>query len=95
MVRAVTAVAVSCSVMYWVVAHDSAEALGYAQMLETILSFLWEVVAFYLGKFYVGVFTLGRWKPQINDRNQPLVSLLGTLITLLIAIGTIAWIKRS
>jgi hypothetical protein len=45
-------------------------------MLDAVFAFLSEVIAFHLGWFYLSGLTLGRFKPRVGDRSQPLVSLL-------------------
>jgi hypothetical protein len=59
------------------------------EMLDAVFNFLFEVIAFHLGQFYLRVLTFGRFSPSIHARSQPLVSLFGALFTLvlLIAIG--------
>lgn len=61
-------------------------------MLEAAFSFLSEVVAFHLGRAYLWVLTLGRYRPHIDDRSQPLVSLFGFLVTFAAAIGAVMWL---
>lgn len=64
-------------------------------MLEAVFDFLFEVIAFHLGRFYLSVLTLGRFNPSIDDRSQPLVSLFGGLVTLALLISIAIWINQS
>lgn len=64
-------------------------------MLDAVFNFLFEVIAFHLGRFYLLALTLGRFNPSIGDRSQPLVSLLGGLVTLALIIGIAIWINQS
>ena len=64
-------------------------------MLDAIFSFLSEVVAFHLGKLYLAIITFGRYKPKIGDTSQPLVSLFGGLLTIILIVGVFAWINYS
>lgn len=64
-------------------------------MLDAVFAFLFEVIAFHLGRFYLSGLTLGRFNPKIGDRSQPLVSLFGALTTLAL-IGALAiWVNGS
>ena len=63
-------------------------------MLDAVFYFLFEVIAFHLGKFYLAVLTLGRYKPKIDDRSEPLVSLFGAIVTIALVVG-IAWTNNS
>ena len=56
------------------------------ELIQTTFCFLSEVIAFRLGRFYLRILTLGRFKPELNDTSQPLVSFFGALITLAIII---------
>lgn len=62
-------------------------------MLEAAFTFLAEFVAFHLGRAYLWVLTLGRYRPHIDDRSQPLVSLFGAIVTLVAAIGAGMWLR--
>jgi hypothetical protein len=64
-------------------------------MLDAVFVFLSEVVAFHLGRFYLSGLTLGRFKPSIGDRSQPLVSLFGALTTLALIVGIAIWVNGS
>lgn len=57
------------------------------KMLDAIFYLLSEVIFFHLGRFSLGVFTLGRYKPKLGDTSQPLVSLFGGLIAFVLVIG--------
>ena len=63
-------------------------------MLDAAFAFLSEVVAFHLGRFYLLALTLGRFKPRMGDRSQPLVSLFGALTTLALIVGMGIWMHR-
>ena len=56
-------------------------------MLDAIFYFLSEVIAFHLGRFYLGLLTLGRYKPKFGDTSQSLVSLFGGLVTFALVIS--------
>jgi hypothetical protein len=62
-------------------------------MLEAAFTFLAEVVAFHLGRAYLWVLTLGRYRPRMDGRSQPLVSLFGGLVTLVATIGAVMWLR--
>ncbi len=64
-------------------------------MLEVVFYFLSEVVAFHLGRFYIAIITFGRCKPKIDDTSQPLVSLFGATLTIVLIVGFFAWINHS
>jgi hypothetical protein len=61
------------------------------KMLETAFAFFSEVITFQLGRFYLWAATLGRFKPSLGDRSQPLVSLFGGLTTLVLIVGIASW----
>lgn len=63
-------------------------------MLEAVLTFLAEFVGFHLGRAYLWVLTLGRYRPHMDDRSALLVSLFGATVTLVAAIGVIMWLRR-
>ena len=62
-------------------------------MQDTVLDFLSEVAAFRLGRLYLAIITFGRYQPKIGDTSQPLVSLFGGLLTIVLVVGTMAWIN--
>ncbi len=62
-------------------------APAYLKMPDAIFYLLSEVIAFHLGRFCLGVLTLGRYKPKIGDTSQPLVSLFGGLVGFVLVIG--------
>jgi hypothetical protein len=64
-------------------------------MPEAAFAFISEVIAFQLGRFYLWALTLGRFKPGIGDRSQPLVSLFGGLATLVLIAGIASWWRHS
>ena len=64
-------------------------------MLDAIFYFLSEIVAFHLGRFYLAIITFGRCKPKIGDTSQPLVSLFGGILTIVLIVGVFAWINHS
>jgi hypothetical protein len=64
-------------------------------MLDSVFDFLSEVVAFHLGRFYLLILTFGRYKPKIGDTSQPLVSLFGGVLTIVLLVAVIAWINHS
>ena len=64
-------------------------------MLDAVFAFLSEVIAFHLGRLYLSGLTLGRFKPRIGDRSQPLVSLFGALTTLALIVGIAIWVNAS
>jgi hypothetical protein len=64
-------------------------------MIDAVFDFLFEVIAFQLGRFYLWGLTLGRFKPSIGDRSQPLVSLFGGLTTLAFIVGIAILINQS
>lgn len=64
-------------------------------MLDAVFTFLFEVIAFHLGRLYLRVLTLGRFTPSIGDRSQPLVSLFGGLVTLALIVGLVTWLHQS
>ncbi|MDA8259561.1 MAG: hypothetical protein M0Z99_28645 [Betaproteobacteria bacterium] len=64
-------------------------------MLDALFSFLVDVVAFYLGRFYLLILTLGRYKADIGGRNSMMVSLFGGVVTLLLFIGFFSWINKG
>lgn len=64
-------------------------------MLDAIFTFLSEVVAFYLGRFYLQVMTLGRYKADIQGRHAPMVSLFGGIVTFAIVLGCFAWLNAG
>lgn len=64
-------------------------------MLDAVFVFFSEGIAFHLGRFYLLGLTLGRFKPSIGDRGQPLVSLFGVLTTLALIVGTAIWVNGS
>lgn len=64
-------------------------------MIDALVHFLFEVVVFYLGRLYLSILTLGRYRPKLDDRNQPMVSLFGGIITLAIFIGIGVWLNRQ
>jgi len=55
-------------------------------MLDAMLDFLGEVIAFHLGRLYLLALTLGRFNPKIGDRSQPLVSLFGGIFTIFLIV---------
>ena len=73
----------------------AADVRAQIEMLEIVFDFLTEVVFFHLGKLYLAVVTLGRYKPKINDTSQPLVTLFGAIVTIGLLVGIVAWISRS
>jgi hypothetical protein len=64
-------------------------------MLDALANFLFEVVAFHLGRLYLRILTFGRYTPKTNDRSQPLVSLFGGFVTIAFIVGVGAWLNRS
>lgn len=54
---------------------------------------LTRAAAFHLGRAYLWALTLGRYRPHMDDRSQPLVSLFGFLVTLVAAIGAVVWLR--
>lgn len=64
-------------------------------MLDAAFNFFVDVIAFHLGRFYLLVLTLGRFKPSIGDRSQPLVSLLGVLVTVVLIVGVATSLNQS
>lgn len=60
-------------------------------MLEAAFAFFSEVIAFQFGRLYLWALTLGRVKPSLGDRSQPLVSLFGGLITVSLTVGIASW----
>jgi hypothetical protein len=60
-------------------------------VLEAIFSFLIEVIAFQLGRLYLRILTFGRVNPDLNSRNQLLVSLFGGVTTFAIIVGIGIW----
>lgn len=64
-------------------------------MLNAFFDFLSEVVSVHLGRFYLAIITFGRYKPKIDDASQPLVSLFGGTVTIILIVGIFAWANRS
>lgn len=64
-------------------------------MLNAFFDFLSEFVAFHLGRFYLAIITFGRYKPKIDDTSQPLVSLFGGTVTIILIVGIFAWANHS
>jgi hypothetical protein len=64
-------------------------------MLDAMFSFIFEVIAFHLGRFYLLALTFGRFNPCMGDRSQPLVSLFGGLVTLALLVGLAIWVNQS
>ncbi len=60
-------------------------------MLDALFTFLSDVIAFYLGRFYLQVLTLGRYKIDIQSRHAPMVSLFGAIVTFAVILGFFAW----
>ncbi|MBZ0069716.1 MAG: hypothetical protein K8F26_12985 [Thiobacillus sp.] len=64
-------------------------------MLDAVFNFLIDVVAFYLGRFYLLILTLGKYKAEMGDRNSLLVSLFGGVVTFAWAVGLFSWLNSG
>jgi hypothetical protein len=64
-------------------------------MMDAVFSFLIDVVAFYLGRLYLLILTLGKYKAEIGDRNSLLVSLFGGVVTVAWVVGLLSWLNSG
>jgi hypothetical protein len=62
-------------------------------MMDAVFTFLIDVAAFYSGRFYLQILTLGKYKAEIGGRNSLLVSLFGGLVTLALIVGLFSWLS--
>jgi hypothetical protein len=61
-------------------------------LVDVIVGFLLEVVFFSVGKWLSWIVTLGRVSPRLSDKSQPLVTLLGALVTIATAAFILIWL---
>lgn len=63
-------------------------------MLDAVVEFLLELVCFRLGKFYLRVLTLGRYRFDPDKSNPVMVSAFGGFATLCLLVGLLSAANR-
>lgn len=64
-------------------------------MMDAVFAFLIDVAVFYLGRFYLQILSLGKYKAEIGGRHSLLVSLFGGLVTLALLVGAFSWLNSD
>lgn len=61
-------------------------------MIDLIFNFLAEIVFFQIGRLILRVVSFGRLEPTLDSRHQPLVSLLGGVVSFCTVVGIGFWL---